>query len=232
MFQSDLDIAALRVRIAEKWQQLSGEPLITGSLEWAYREVLVLIASWAKIDTETAIVAAYANYQKEIYLLPYGAANRDAIIALARAYTDVADVNIAQPSSPMNIPVFLLAKTGTPTVGQIAGLEAYLNSSKVKNVCDTYVVAAASQLLWNFNANITVSGDPIALKTKAMAAVTAYAADKLKLGATIRPTDLTATIRGITGIIDVAISAPIANVITTASQFPKLGTLNITTTIF
>lgn len=232
MFQSDLDIAALRVRIAEKWQQLSGEPFVTGSLEWAYREVLVLIASWAKIDTETAITTAYANYKKEIYLLTYGAGNRDAIIALARAYSDVADVNVAEPSSPMNIPVFLLAKTGTPTAGQIAGLEAYLNSSKVKNVCDTYVVAAASQLLWNFDANITVSGDPIALKTKAVAAVTAYAADKLRLAATIRPTDLTALIRGIVGIVDVTIATPIANVITTASQFPKLGTLNITTTIF
>lgn len=232
MFQSDLDIAALRVRIAEKWQELSGEPLTTGSLEWAYREVLVLIASWAKIDTETAIVAAYANYQKEIYLLPYGAGNKDAIIALARAYVDVADVNVAQPSSPMNIPVYLLAKTGTPTVGQIAGLEAYLNSSKIKNVCDTYFVFAASQLVWNFDANITVSGDPIALKTQATVAVTNYAASKLKLGETIRPTDLTALIRGIVGIIDVALAAPIANVITTANQFPKLGTLNITTTIF
>lgn len=232
MFQSDLDIAALRVRIAEKWQLLSGEPLTAGSLEWAYREVLILIASWAKIDTETAIVAAYANYQKEIYLLPYGAANRDAIIALARAYTDVADVNIAQPSSPMNIPVFLLAKTGTPTVGQIAGLEAYLNSSKVKNVCDTYVVAAASQLLWNFDANITVSGNPIALRAQAIAAITKYAADKLRLGAIVRPTDLTATIRGIAGIIDVSTSSPIANISTSANQFPKLGTVNIVTTIF
>lgn len=232
MFQSDLDIAALRVRIAEKWQELSGEPLAVGSLEWAYREVLVLIASWAKIDTETAIVAAYANYQKEIYLLPYGAGNKDAIIALARAYTDVADINVAQPTSPMNIPVFLLAKTGSPTVGQIAGLEAYLNSSTIKNICDTYTVAAASQLNWDFDANITVSGDPIALKEQTIIAVTNYAAEKLKLAATIRPTDLTALIRGIAGIVDVGISSPIANIITAANQFPKLGTVNVSTTIF
>lgn len=230
-FQTDLDVSALRVRIAEKWLELSGEPLVGGSLEMIYREVLVMIATWAKIDTEKAISMAYETYKTEIYLLPYGAANRDAIIALARAYTDVADVNVAQPSSPMNIPVFLLAKTGTPTVEQIAGLEDYLNSSKVNNVCDTFVVAAASQLTWNFSANITVSGDPTALKTQATVAVTTYAAEKLKLAAIIRPTDLTTIIRGIVGIEDVALASPIANISTTANQFPKLGTLEITTTI-
>lgn len=231
MFQSDLDIAALRIRIADKWLELSGEPLIAGSLEWVYREVLVLIASWAKIDTENAINLAFDKYKQEIYLLPYGAGNKDAIIALAREYTDVADVNVAEPVSPMNIPVYLLAKTGSPSVEQMAGLQNYLNSSKVANVCDTYIVAAATQILWNFDGIITVSGDPIALRTLAIAAVTKYAADKLKLGAIVRTTDLTAAIRGITGIVDVAISNPIANLTTTANQFPKLGILTIATTI-
>lgn len=231
MFQSDLDLEALRVRIADRWQELSGEPLTPGSLEDAYSRVLVLIASWAKIDTETAISAAYIKYAEEVYLLPYGAGNKDAIVALAKAYTDVADVNIANTTTPMLISVFLLAKTGTPSAGQIAGLEAYLNSSRVKNVCDTYVVDAASQLLWNFNANITVTGDPIALQTLTNTTVVNYADSKLKLGEIIRPTDLTTLIRGISGIVDVAISSPIANILTLPNQFPKLGTLTINTTI-
>lgn len=231
MSQSDLDLATLRDRIAARWLELSGQPLTIGSLEWAYREVLVLIASWAKIDTETAITAAYDKYKTEIYLLPYGAGNKDAIIALSRAYTDVADVNVADTNTPMSIQVYLLAKTGTPSAGQLAGLEAYLNSSTVKNICDTYVVSAASQVTWNFDATITVSGDPIALQSLATASVSNYAASKLKLGATIRPSDLTAAIRSITGIDDVAISAPISNLITTANQFPKIGTVTIATTI-
>jgi len=231
MSQSDLDLAALRNRIATKWLELSGQPLTIGSLEWAYREVLVLIASWAKIDTETAIVAAYEKYKTEIYLLPYGAGNKEAIIALSRAYTDVADVNVANTNTPMSIQVFLLAKTGTPSAGQIAGLQAYLNSSTVKNICDTYTVFAASQVTWNFNATITVSGDPIALRSLAITAVSNYAGNKLKLGATIRPSDLTSAIRSIAGIDDVTISEPISNLITTANQFPKIGTVMIATTI-
>jgi len=231
MFESDLDLAALRDRIATRWLELSGQNLAIGSLEWAYREVLVLIASWAKIDTETAIVAAYEKYKTEIYLLPYGAGNKEAIIALSRAYTDVADVNIADTSTPMSIQVFLLAKTGTPSAGQIAGLEAYLNSPTVKNICDTYTVSAATQVTWNFDATITVSGDPIALRSLAITAVSNYASNKLKLGATIRPSDLTAAIRSIAGIDDVAISAPISNLITTANQFPKIGSVTIATTI-
>jgi phage-related baseplate assembly protein len=231
MFQSDLDLNALRLRIAQKWQELSGEPLIPGSLEMVYREVLVLIASWSKIDTERAIALAFDKYLKEIYLLPYGAGNRDAAIALAKAFTDVADVNIPPTTNPMAIQVFLLAKVGTPTAGQIAALQTYLNSPKVKNTCDTYVVAAASELLWNFNAIISVMGDPIALKTLATSAISNYAAQQLKLGATIRPSDLTTILRNISGIVDVNLSSPIANIVTNASQFPKLGTLTINTAI-
>jgi len=231
MFESDLDLAALRDRIATKWLELSGQTFTIGSLEWAYREVLVLIASWAKIDTETAIIAAYETYKTEIYLLPYGAGNKEAIIALSRAYTDVADVNITDTSTPMSIEVFLLAKTGTPTAGQIAGLEAYLNSPTVRNICDTYAVFAATQVTWNFDATISVSGDPIALQSLAITAVTNYAGNKLKLGETIRPSDLIAAIRSIAGIDDVTISEPISNLITTANQFPKIGTVTIATTI-
>jgi phage-related baseplate assembly protein len=231
MSQSDLDLAALRNRIATRWLELSGQPLTIGSLEWAYREVLVLIASWAKIDTENAINVAYDKYKTEVYKLPYGAGNKEAIIALSRAYTDVADVNVANTNTPMSIQVFLLAKTGTPSAGQIAGLEAYLNSPIVKNICDTYTVFAATQVTWNFNATITVSGNPIALQALATTAVSDYAVSKLKLGATIRPSDLTSAIRSIAGIDDVAISAPISNLITTANQFPKIGSVTIVTTI-
>lgn len=231
MYLSDLDLEALRLRIAQVWLELSGEPLTPGSLEDVYSRVLVLIASWSKIDTETAIKDAYSRYAEEIYKLPYGAGNKAAIIALAKAYTDVADVNIGAITTPLTIPVYLLAKTGTPTVGQIAGLANYLNSAKVQNACDTYVVSAASQLLWNFNADLSVSGDPIALKTLATAAVTNYAATKLKLGATIRPVELSTALKNITGIVDVALITPIANILTTPNQFPKLGTVTITTTI-
>lgn len=230
-FQTDLDIEALLLRIATRWQELSGGPLIPGSLEWGYARVLVLIASWGKIDVERAIDAAYKAYIEEINALPFGAGNKAAIIALAQAFTDVADVNVADTTTPMLISVFMLAKTGTPTSVQITNLQNYLNSPRVKNLCDTYVVSAASQLLWNFDANISVSGDPISLRTKAVVAVTNYAAEKLKLGAVIRTTDFTKLIRAIGGIEDVSIVSPIANIVTAANQFPKIGTLNITTTI-
>lgn len=231
MFETDLDLDLLRTRIVARWEELSGEPMVVGSLEWAYREVLVLIASWAKIDVEKAISVAYDSYAKEIYLLPFGAANKAAVIAIARAYTDVADVNVADPVVPMVVPVYLLAKTGTPTAEQIENLRLYLNSPAVKNICDTYVVAAATRLLWNFNATISVSADPITLKTLATAAITAYAASKVRLGAIVLPSDLIALLRKIKGIEDATIASPIANILTAANQFPELGTLNITTTI-
>lgn len=230
MYSTDLDLEALRSRIAVRWQELSGEPLVTGSLEWAYREVLILIASWAKIDTEKAISVAYDRYAAEIYKLPFGAANRDAIIALSKAYTDVADVNVSTTTGTQ-VSVFLLAKTGTPSAGQIAGLQDYLNSSKVKNICDTYTVSAATELLWNFTGNIAVSGDRTALRATAITAISNYAASKLRLGAIVRITDLTTLLRGIRGIEDVSLSSPVANIQAQPRQFPKLGTLTITTTI-
>jgi phage-related baseplate assembly protein len=231
LFQTDLDIDALLTRIETRWQELSGQPLTPGSLEWGYARVLVLVASWSKIDVEKAIDLAYKMYVQEINLLPFGAGNKEAIIALAKAFTDVADINVADSTTPMVIQVFLLAKTGTPTSTQINNLQNYLNSPKVKNLCDTYTVAAASQLLWNFNANIAVSGDPIALRTRAIAAINAYALEKQKLGATIRTTDFTKALRAIAGIEDVSIVSPVANISTAANQFPKLGTLTISTTI-
>jgi len=230
-FQTDLDIAALLAQIETRWQELSGQPLTPGSLEWSYARVLVLIASWGKIDVEKAIATAYKSYIEEINTLPFGAGNKQAIIALAKSVVDVADVNIADTTTPMSISVYLLAKTGTPTSTQISNLQNFLNSSKVKNICDTYTVSAASQLLWNFNANIAVSGDPIALRTRAISAINAYALEKQKLGATIRTTDFTKTLRAIAGIEDVSIVSPVANISTAANQFPKLGTLTITTTI-
>lgn len=230
-FQTDLDIEALQARIDARWQELSGLPLTPGSLEWGYARVLTLIASWSKIDVEKAIALAYQNYVQEINALPFGAGNKEAILALAKGFADVADVNIADSTTPMLINVFMLAKTGTPTSTQISNLQNYLNSPKIKNLCDTYTVAAASQLLWNFNANIVVSGDPIALRTRAISAINAYALDKQKLGATIRTTDFTKALRAIAGIEDVSIVSPIANISTAANQFPKLGTLTITTTI-
>lgn len=231
LFQTDLDMEALLTRIETRWQELSGQPLTPGSLEWAYARVLALIASWSKIDVEKAIALAYEMYVKEINALPFGAGNKAAIIALAKAFTDVEDVNVADSTTPMVIQVFMLAKTGTPTSTQINNLQDYLNSAKVKNLCDTYTVAAASELLWNFNAGITVSGDPIALRTRAIAAINAYANEKQKLGAIIRTTDFTKILRAIAGIEDVSIVSPVANITTAANQFPKLGTLTVTTTI-
>lgn len=231
LFQTDLDMDALLTRIETRWQELSGQSLTPGSLEWGYARVLALIASWSKIDVEKAIAFAYEMYVKEINALPFGAGNKAAIIALAKAFTDVADVNVADSTTPMVIQVFMLAKTGTPTSTQINNLQNYLNSPRVKNLCDTYTVAAASEMLWNFNANITVSGDPIALRTRAIAAINAYANEKQKLGAIIRTTDFTKILRAIAGIEDVSIVSPVSNITTAANQFPKLGTLTITTTI-
>ena len=233
MYQSDLDLQALLNRISDRWQQLTGEPLAIGSLEWAYLQVLVMVASWSKIDTEKAIIEALARYRLEITALPFGAGNKDAIVALAKAFTDVADVNVMEATTPMNIPVYLLAKTGTPTAIQINSLQNYLNSSRVKNTCDTFVVAAATQLTWNLAANIVVTGDPLVLKNKATDVVMSYAASKLKLGtsASIILSDITTAIRSIAGITDVSVSNPVTNVLISANQFPKIGTVTITTSI-
>lgn len=231
MLQSDLDLDALFARIAQRWLELTGETMPSGSLEWAYSQVIVLVASWSKIDTENAITEVLTKYRTEIFALPYGAGNKDAIIALSRAFTDVKDVNVGEITTPLTVPVFLLAKTGTPTTGQINALQNYLNSSRVKNTCDTFVVAAASQLNWDFTANISVTGDPIALKASAIQFVTNYGAEKLMLGATIRVTDLTTGIRKIKGIVDISVSNPVVNIATAASQFPKLGTVTINTVI-
>lgn len=233
MYQSDLDLQSLFNRISDRWLQLTGETLLNGSLEWAYLQVLVMVASWAKIDTEKAIIEALARYKLEIAALPFGAGNKDAIVALAKAFTDVADVNVMEATTPMNIPVYLLAKTGTPTAIQINSLQNYLNSSRVKNTCDTFVVAAATQLTWNLTANIVVTGDPLVLKNKATDAVLSYAASKLKLGASasIILTDITTAIRSIPGITDVSVSNPVTNILISANQFPKIGTVTITTSI-
>lgn len=231
MLQSDLDLDALFARIAQRWLELTGEVMPPASLEWAYLQVLVIVISWSKIDTENAITEFLTKYKTEIFALPYGAGNKDAIIALSRAYTDVKDVNVGEIVTPLTVPVFLLAKTGTPTTGQINSLQNYLNSARVKNTCDTFVVAAASQLNWNFVADISVTGDPVALKAAAVQFVTNYGAEKLMLGAAIRVTDLTTGIRKIKGIVDVAVSNPVVNVATLANQFPKLGTVTINTVI-
>jgi uncharacterized phage protein gp47/JayE len=231
LLQSDLDLEALFNRIAQRWLELTGEAMPPASLEWAYLQVLVMVVSWSKIDTEKAISEVLTKYKAEIFALPYGAGNKDAIIALSKAYTDVKDVNVGDITTPLTVPVFLLAKTGTPTSTQISSLQSYLNSSRVKNTCDTFVVSAASQLNWTFQANISVSGDPLALKTATEQFVTNYGAEKLMLGAVIRVTDLTTGIRKIRGIVDVSVSNPIVNISTGASQFPKLGTVTVTTTI-
>lgn len=230
MYSTDLDLEGLRSRIAIRWQELSGQPLTVGSLEWAYREVLALIASWAKIDTEKAIEVAYSKYVEEIYKLPYGAANKDAIVTLAKGYTDVLDVNVDNPSGN-RIDVFLLAKTGTPTAQQMEGLANYLNSSKVKNMCDTYFVSAATELVWNFTGTVGVSGDPIALKALAETAIREYGASKLRLGAIVRSTDLIALLRAIEGIEDVTLSNPIANITAQPRQFLRLNTVTVNTAI-
>lgn len=226
---TDLDLEQLRVRIAAKWLELTGEAMLPGMLEWAYREVLVLVVSWFKIDLEKAIAETFERYLAEVQKLPYGGNSRAAIIALAKNYTDVADVNVNVPSANL-INVFLLAKTGTPTTGQIAGLQTYLNSDRVRNICDTFQVFAASEVIWDSQINITVSGDLTAIRTSAQTAIANYALSKQKLGATIQTDDIIATIKAVSGVVKVVVVSPAVDVLTTAGQFPKLGTNTVNST--
>lgn len=220
---TDLDIAALRDRIATRWLQLSGEAMLPGMLEWAYREVLVLIASWVKIDLELAISDTFSRYSTEVQALPYAGNSKDSIIALAKAYSDVRDVNISV-TTPNVVNVFLLAETGTPTSGQMQGLQDYLNSDRVRNVCDTYTVASATEVIWNSQLSIVVSGNLTTISNAVASAISAYATSKQYLGTTIRLSEIVSQARSVSGVVDVTIVSPAANVSTTAAQFPKLGT--------
>lgn len=229
MLETDLDLEVLLARISQRWLELTGEAMPPGSLEWAYRNVLALIASWVKIDVELQNKEALANYAIELQKLPFQGARKAAIIALAKSYVDVADVNVNNPSGN-RIDVFLLAKTGTPTAGQISGLQTYLNSERVKTMCDTYFVAAASEIVWNFSARITPAGDRAGAIAAATAAITNYGLERQKsLGLSVKPAEIITLLMNLPEVTNIALNSPNIDINATPGQFLKLNNITIAT---
>lgn len=173
--------------------------------------------------------------RQRIVLAPQGysvAGPEGAYVFFAKsADPTVQDVSVATPT-PGTVQVTVLGTdaTGMPTAAALAAVAARLNTANIRPLTDNVVVQAATALDYTLAATITfVPGyDQATALAQARAGLAAYLAANFALGAAHTLSGLSAAMF-VTGVKNIAITSPTADVVPTFQQTAICTAITLTT---
>lgn len=142
----------------------------------------------------------------------------------------VLDASVDSPS-PGDVRVVVLSRTGNGAASSqlLSKVSAALNAETVRPLCDNVIVQSAS--IVNFTVSATLEfldgPDPSVVLAEANAALAVYLEESRRIGRAVRISGIHAAIHR-PGVAKVNLSAPLADVVPTATQAPFCTSFSVT----
>lgn len=147
-------------------------------------------------------------------------------------HQDIVDVGVSQPF-PGLIAVYPLMKDGQPSREILDLVYSALNNTSVRPLSDSVSVRQPRRVTFEIRANVTVASwaDQTSVVAQAEALLTDYAAGlRLKLGSAVVASKLIALIGQVSGVQDVALESPAANMTLAANEYADCTAVAVTVT--
>ncbi|MDZ5456997.1 baseplate assembly protein [Azohydromonas lata] len=146
---------------------------------------------------------------------------------------DVLDASAVSPT-PGHVTVYVLSRSGVGTASAplLAAVSAALSAEDVRPLTDTVSVLSASIVQYQITATLHLQDgpDPDVVRTAALTAARAYAAETHRLGRVVSLSGLYRALHQ-SGVLRVDLTAPAGNVAITDGQAPYCTAITLTTDV-
>lgn len=223
------DIAAQAVLAGVSGNQAAAAPLALTAAPAGVQSAATIVSMTGGADIETD-AGLLARLLFSLRQPPMGGAAHD-YFTWAMEVPGVTDAYVLTQRRVINgVDVVIEAVGGPPSAQLIADVTAYINN--VRPVCVDLLVMAPQLVAVNITAALTLSGTTLAAATTRINTTLAAYFSSLRVGDDVTRARLITLMMEVTGVVDVNLTAPAANVViladATNSQLATLGTVTLT----